>query len=215
MSAGLHSGTARRTLPAMSAELEVNPLLTTPTLRLEPQRADHAPAVLAALADPRIYLYIPGNPPIGAEELRRRFAHQESRRSPNGAELWLNWVVFSGQDTLGTVQATVHLAQRRADVAYVFGPGAWGKGYATEAVRAMLTFLRDSLNVEGFVANIDTRNAASQRLVQRLGFVQTDLIVGADQFKGSVSDEYVFTLSASVFSGNLPTEPLDFPSASL
>lgn len=199
----------------MPAEPEVNPLLTTPRLRLEPQVAAHAPAMLAALADPRIYRYIPGSPPNNAEALRRRFAHQESRRSPGGGELWLNWIVYSDQAALGTVQATVHLAECTADVAYVFGPGAWGKGYASEAVRAMLTFLHAGLGVEEFVANLDTRNTASRRLIERLGFVQTDLVLGADHFKGSVSDEYVYKLSASVFSRTPSVPPLDFPPAGL
>ena len=199
----------------MSAELEINPLLTTPTLRLEPQVAAHAPAVLAALSDPRIYLYIPGTPPTDAEALRRRFAHQESRRSPDGRELWLNWIVWSGQTVLGTVQATVHVAQRTADVAYVFAPEAWGKGHAAEAMRAMLGFLHAGLGVTEFAAHLDTRNTASRRLVERLGFVQTDLILGADHFKGSVSDEYVYKLSAAAFAGSSPTPPLDFPPAGL
>lgn len=199
----------------MCAKPDVNPPLTTPRLRLEPQVADHAPAVLAALADARSYRYIPGKPPTNAEALRRRFAHQESRRSPDGRELWLNWIVCCGQDTLGTVQATVYVAQRKADVAYVFAPGTWGKGYASEAMRAMLTFLRDGLQLQLFAANIDTRNEASRRLVERLGFVQTDLILGADKFKGSVSDEYVYTLSASAFSDSPATLPLDFPPAGL
>ncbi|WP_168733520.1 GNAT family N-acetyltransferase [Deinococcus sp. Arct2-2] len=199
----------------MPAVTEVNPPLTTPRLRLEPQVAAHAPVMVAALADPRSYLYIPGNPPSDAKALQRRFAHQESRRSPDGAELWLNWVVYCGEDALGTIQATVRLAARTADVAYVFGPAAWGKGYAAEAVRAMLSFLRDGLRVEGFAANIDTRNAASRRLIERLGFMQTDLIVGADHFKGSSSDEYVYKLSASAFSASPPIPPLDFPPAGL
>jgi ribosomal-protein-alanine N-acetyltransferase len=199
----------------MCAKPDVNPPLTTPRLRLEPQVAAHAPAVLAALADARSYRYIPGQPPTNAEALRRRFAHQESRRSPDGSDLWLNWVVYSGQDALGTVQATVHVAQRTADVAYVFAPGAWGKGYASEAVRAMLGFLHTGLAVEEFVAHLDTRNAASRRLVERLGFVQTELIVGAYHFKGNVSDEYVYKLSASAFLDTSPTLPLDFPPASL
>ncbi|WP_019010354.1 GNAT family N-acetyltransferase [Deinococcus aquatilis] len=199
----------------MSAPPDINPPLSTPRLRLEPQVAAHAPVMVAALADPRSYLYIPGKPPTDTEALRRRFAHQESRRSPDGANLWLNWIVYSGQTALGTVQATVELAERTAAVAYVFGPGAWGQGYASESMRAMLSFLHAGLGVETFVAHLDTRNAASRRLVERLGFVQTDLILGADRFKGSFSDEYVYSLSAAAFSASSPTLPLDFPPAGL
>ena len=55
-------------------------------------------------------------------------------------------------------------------------------------MRAVLAFL-PSLGVSLAKAYIDTRNLASQRLVTRLGFVQVDEILVADEFKGEVSDE--------------------------
>ena len=61
----------------------------------------------------------------------------------------------------------------------------------------MLAFL-PSLGVSLAKAYIDTRNLASQRLVTRLGFVQVDEILVADEFKGEVSDEYVYELQLPV-----------------
>lgn len=121
----------------------------------------------------------------------------ESRHSPDGTELWLNWTVFEGQQVIGTIQASVTLVDQSAAVAYVFGPMFWGQGYATEAMRALLDFL-SGLGVGRARANLDTRNVASARLVERLGFVRVAELKGADEFKGAVSDEYVYELQLPV-----------------
>ena len=150
---------------------------------------------MLVLADPRTYEFVPTDPPTDEGVLRERFERLSSRRSPDGAEYWLNWVVFAGEKALGTVQATV-TPDARARVAYMFHPESWGQGYAAEAVRAMLEHL-ESLQMSHLEANIDARNLRSQRLVERLGFKRVEEIKGADEFKGSVSDEYLYELTLS------------------
>ena len=178
----------------MESPRTLNPALATPRLRLEPQGPEHAAVMMRVLADPRTHAFIPTEPPTDEAVLRERFEHQSTRRSPDGGEYWLNWVVFAGEEAIGTVQATVVPAETYASVAYVFHPEAWGRGYATEAVQAMLEHL-ENLQVNRFEAHIDTRNLASQRLVERLGFRCAEEIEHADEFKGSVSDEYRYELT--------------------
>ena len=59
---------------------------------LEPQTAGHATDMFVVLSDPAIYTY-ENSPPPSVEWLRTRFEKLETRRSADGAELWLNWVV--------------------------------------------------------------------------------------------------------------------------
>ena len=61
-----------------------------------------------------------------------------------------------------------------------------------KALAALMAFLHKDLGVERCRANIDTRNVASQRLVERLGFVLVSRIEAADEFKGEISDEVVY-----------------------
>lgn len=171
-----------------------NPPLRTPRLHLEAQTRHHAPAMMRALADPRMYAFIPSDPPDDEPALRERYARLETRRSPDGHEHWLNWVVLLNGEAIGRVEATVHANESRSDIAYLLHPDFWGHGYAVEAVTAMLEHLRDHLHVGTFSATVDTRNAASQRLLERLGFQRTRLIEHADEFKGSVSDEFEYRL---------------------
>ncbi|MDL2344298.1 GNAT family protein [Deinococcus sp. MIMF12] len=180
----------------MQAPQDPNPRLFTPRLTLEPQQAGHAAVMAAALADPRVHTFLPSSPPQEGD-LRERFARLETRTSPDGAEAWLNWVVFAraGGAALGTVQATVRPALAEADVAYVLAPFAWGQGYAAEAMTALLGFLAGEWGVREALAQVDTRNLASIRLLERLGFRRTGLTPRADMIRGRPSDEYSYRLA--------------------
>ncbi|WP_424951776.1 GNAT family N-acetyltransferase [Deinococcus sp.] len=193
-----HTETAAPGCYGTAMPTDPNPPLRTPRLRLDPQVAGHAEAMLKVLADPRVHLYIPSDPPTDLTALRARYERLESRRSTDGHELWLNWTVFADSAVIGTMQATVNVAEGVAEVAYVFGPLSWGQGYATEAMRALLDFLHTGLGLTRFRAHLDTRNAASARLAERLGFVRVAELKGADEFKGVVSDEYVYELHSPV-----------------
>jgi [ribosomal protein S5]-alanine N-acetyltransferase len=175
----------------------LNPPLRTARLHLEPQQRRHASLMYNVLSPSEIYAYIPQDTPSDLAALEARYERLESRRSSDGLEYWLNWIVLANNEAIGRVEASVNIAEARADVAYVFAPGSWGQGFATEAMNAMLEHLQRDLRVRKFTANVDTRNLASIRLLERLGFAQVELIKNADQFKGSVSDEFVFEKGAS------------------
>jgi RimJ/RimL family protein N-acetyltransferase len=143
--------------------------LRTGDLTLEPQIAAHAEALFPVLCDPALYEYENG-PPASLEALRERFARLESRRSPDGHEHWLNWVIrLPGVGLVGFVQATVH-ADGRAAIAYVLGSPYWGRGLARRAVQAMLAELGQSYPVKRYSASLKRPNLRSLRLLERLGF---------------------------------------------
>jgi ribosomal-protein-alanine N-acetyltransferase len=50
-------------------------------------------------------------------------------------------------------------------------------------------------------AEIDTRNAASIRLVEGLGFERVEIVRDADWFKGAASDEFRYALPRDRFPG--------------
>jgi RimJ/RimL family protein N-acetyltransferase len=140
-------------------------------LVLEPQVAAHAGAMFEVLRDPAIYVY-ENEPPPSLEWLSTRFAKLESRRSADGSEQWLNWVVRMPDGALaGYVQATI-AADRHADIAYIFASAYWGRGLASQAVAAMLAELVGHYGVHRFVAVLKCDNFRSGRLLERLGFVR-------------------------------------------
>lgn len=138
-------------------------------LTLEPQTAAHADEMFAVLCDPAIYAY-ENQPPRSLEWLRARFARLEARRSPDGSEQWLNWVIrLPSGELIGYVQATVR-PEGRAAIAYELSSAHWGRGLARQAVDAMIAELVARYGVRGLTATLKERNLRSLRLLERLGF---------------------------------------------
>ncbi|MGZ5239074.1 MAG: GNAT family N-acetyltransferase [Caldimonas sp.] len=136
---------------------------------LEPQTVAHADEMFAVLSDPAIYEY-ENEPPPSLEWLRARFARLESRRSADGQEQWLNWVIrLASSELIGYVQATLR-TNGRAAIAYEISSRHWGRGLAGEAVQAMIAELVARYRVRELSAVLKRENLRSLRLLQRQGF---------------------------------------------
>jgi len=137
---------------------------------LEPLVVAHAAELLEPLSDERLYRYYAGQAPESMEELRVRFALLAKRRSPDGTEKWLNWVVRHKGTAVGRVQATV-----RSDhtlIGYDIFVPFWRRGFGKEAVRAMLEFLEVEFGVIAVHAVVDSENHGSIKLLESLGFAR-------------------------------------------
>lgn len=139
-------------------------------LTLEPQIAAHAEEMYGILSDPGLYEF-EGEPPSSPAWLHDRFTRLESRRSEDGTEQWLNWVIrLATGELAGYVQATV-LADGQSHVAYVLGSRFWGRGIAQISVRAMLQELTTHHGSRELIAMLKSDNWRSRKLLDRLGFV--------------------------------------------
>lgn len=58
------------------------------------------------------------------------------------------------------------------EIGYGLNPGAWGRGYATEAVGALVTALLARPDVRRVTAQTATTNPASARVLEKLGFAR-------------------------------------------
>ena len=73
-------------------------------------------------------------------------------------------------------------------------PRPWGHGYATEAAGALLQWAFDTLDLNRVQAETDTRNAASARVLEKLGFVREGTLREDCVVNGEVSDSWVYGL---------------------
>ena len=62
---------------------------------------------------------------------------------------------------------------RLPEIGYILHPDYWGQGLATEALTAVIDHILATRTVERVTADVDPDNAASIRLLRRLGFEQT------------------------------------------
>jgi RimJ/RimL family protein N-acetyltransferase len=125
--------------------------------------------MFAVLSDEAIYEF-ENEPPLSEAWLAEQYAWLEGRKSSDGTQIWLNWVVrLATGELAGYVQATV-LPSGTALVAYELASRFWRKGIGSSAVSAMLDELRSSYSVHQFVAVLKGANYRSVGLLRRLGF---------------------------------------------
>lgn len=81
-----------------------------------------------------------------------------------------------------------------ADIGYELAPEYWGQGYATEAARALVHFGFGGLGLERISSWCIADNAASARVLERLGFRQEGRLRSSEYFKGRWWDTLLFAL---------------------
>ncbi len=145
---------------------------TTDRLIIDPLRNEHADGLFAALNHESVGAYING-PEVTTIDALHTWIDQLALGPSNelAEDHWWNWAVSRRADglILGYIQATGSAGW--AEVAYVFGPTTEGHGYATEAVRWLVAHLADGGRHELWAA-IHRDNAASIRLIERIGFTR-------------------------------------------
>lgn len=165
--------------------------LETPRLLLEPVNAWHGEPMFAGLKDPQLYIYTSDEPPSSVRALSQHYEQLESRRSPQGDQLWLNWAVLDRvMGYAGHMQATVN-PDSTSLVAWRIFTAFQRSGIAAEAAKAMLDHLA-AIGVSAATAFIDTRNTASIHLAERLGFTCTATHEKREKLRGRWVDDHEF-----------------------
>ena len=102
--------------------------------------------------------------------------------SPETDETWLNWIVRRRSDSqpVGTVQATLRDGGETALVAWVIGVEWQKQGFASEAARALVDWLREQ-GVQQLVARIHPAHVASGAVAARAGLEPTEEEIGGEQ----------------------------------
>jgi RimJ/RimL family protein N-acetyltransferase len=83
---------------------------------------------------------------------------------------------------------------RQGEIGYLFHPDYRGRGYATEAARALLRLGFEGYGLHRIVGRIDARNTPSARVLERLGMRREAHFVQNEIVKGEWADEVVFAM---------------------
>jgi ribosomal-protein-alanine N-acetyltransferase len=82
----------------------------------------------------------------------------------------MEWAIRTDQRAfIGWVTLGVHHNQVDTEISYLLLPEAWGQGYAREAVERVLCHGHRDLGLSRIVAETQTANASSVRLLERVG----------------------------------------------
>ena len=85
-------------------------------------------------------------------------------------------------------------ASSRAEIGYVLGRPYWGQGLMIEAIDAVVKFGFEQLGLRRLEATVDPRNAASLKLIERLGFSNEGTRRQRVLMKGMLVDQRLYGL---------------------
>jgi RimJ/RimL family protein N-acetyltransferase len=144
--------------------------LATARLDLRPLCMDDAAALLRMHSDPEFMRYWSCGPWTSLA-LATAVIERDLRELAAGEQLRLG-IFLREQGTLIGTCALFHLMEqcRRAEVGYGIAREHWRQGYMFEAVGALLGFAFEDLGLNRLEADIDPRNTASARSLEKLGF---------------------------------------------
>jgi ribosomal-protein-alanine N-acetyltransferase len=139
-------------------------MIQTARLTLRRARPDDLADLHQVMRDPRAMQYwsTPPHPDLGT------------------TAVWLDRKL--AEDLAGSVEFVMEYQGRAIgtagggvlpEVGYILHPDYWGKGFAFEAMQAIIAYAFANHPVDHLMADVDPRNAASIKLLKRLGFVFT------------------------------------------
>jgi RimJ/RimL family protein N-acetyltransferase len=145
--------------------------IETERLSLRPIRPVDADALYAILREPAIGAAMGEEPPVDAEEVRRRI-ESWNRGPERQGEIWLNWIARSS-DGMPVAQLAATLHGSSAWLAWIVALDAQRQGFATESGRAVMDHLVAN-GIDVFLASIPEGNVASEGVARKLGLHLTD-----------------------------------------
>ncbi|HWJ11768.1 MAG TPA: GNAT family protein [Nocardioides sp.] len=159
----------------MGIERIVPPLpLRTERLVLRTVVPGDAPAIGSYCADPTVTRYLPF-PVLDADGLAQRMERLVAATAPAEVGDFLALAAVHDGVLVGDLMLRFTAAHGEdrppsiAELGWVFEPSYGGRGFATEAARALVDLAFETYPLHRLMAQLDPRNTASARLCERIG----------------------------------------------
>ena len=159
-------------------------ILETERLVVRTWTPDDAQEGFRIWSDEEVMRYVgTGQPNATVEETRAWLGRMMAHHERHGFGFWA--VV---EKDSGRLVGSCGLGYQRdggppLEFGYTLARSHWGRGYATEAASACLRYAFEVLRLPEIVASVDSRNLASCRVLEKIGFVyqrQEQLADGID-----------------------------------
>ena len=168
--------------------------IRTPRLNLRPFALRDVEARLAYCADAEWARYFPIAQPYTRQDAED-FVAQRQLDAWGQDPSW--WAVDHNGDLIGHVGLWPDPVNRHAEVGYAIARPRWGQGFATEAVTAVVNAVFTTTDLERIYARADVRNAASRRVLEKVGMVQVGTVRGNRVVHGQRVDDAFYAVLES------------------
>ncbi len=171
--------------------------LVTERLALRRFRASDAATLSAYRSDPAIARYQSWDAPYPLALAEAAVAEMAAADPDRPG--WFQYAIERTADHthLGDVAVRLHDNRRQADIGFTLAAAHHGRGYANEAVRAILDHLLRERGLHKVSAECDARNTASARLLERVGFTREGLRRSHTWIKNEWTDDLLYGLLAT------------------
>jgi RimJ/RimL family protein N-acetyltransferase len=170
--------------------------IETERLILRPLKAEDVDDILPYHSDPQSIRYIPWDVrdrPFVVDWLTRAVTYLGLQEGQPG--LLLAMVEKSSGKVIGQLNSSMTDRQNHtADIGYISNPEYRGKGFVHEALSALIDYLFHEEKLHRVVADIDIRNQASIRVIERLGFRREATFIENDYLKGEWCSMHLYAL---------------------
>jgi RimJ/RimL family protein N-acetyltransferase len=144
------------------------PEIETTRLRLRAFTPDDLDNLFLIFGDSEVMRYISNGKPRSREETENGLLKTIEGWRKRGFGLWA--MTIKGSEKVIGYCGLIYLDDTpEIEIAYGLAKAHWGKGYATEAARAVLKFGFEQLKLERIVAVVNPENIPSQRVLEKLG----------------------------------------------
>ncbi|KRF00358.1 GCN5 family acetyltransferase [Frateuria sp. Soil773] len=171
--------------------------LRTARLRTRLLTEADVPALLEMYADPVVMRYWSHAPWTGPDQAMQMLARDRAQRE-QGEGLRLGVEHLADGRVIGTLALfNLSPSNRRAEIGYAQARRYWGQGLMHEILHAYVGHLFDAMALHRLEADIDPRNTASARSLERLGFRKEGHLRERWIVDGEISDTALYGLLRS------------------
>ena len=170
------------------------PLLESERLQFRKLTDTDAPEILSLRGNPHTMKYIP-RPLVTNTEEAIAYIKQINDKIDENTDI--NWAVTEkGSDTCIGLMGfyRTQTEHYRTELGYMIAPEHWGKGYTTEAVNTLLEHAFHTFRFHSIEAVIDARHSASERVLQKVGFVKEAHFKENFYYNNEFSDTVIYGL---------------------
>lgn len=159
------------TMAAKIGESKRMPTLDTPRLRLQPLDEADLDALHALWNLPAVRQFLWDDQPIARDDVAAIINRSRTLHVTEGEGLWvIRWRDEPQAALLGCIGYWYFHEPPQLELNYSLDPACWGQGVATEAATALIAYGFEALALTDIHASTDAANAASIRVLERLGF---------------------------------------------
>jgi [ribosomal protein S5]-alanine N-acetyltransferase len=173
-------------------EFPANPTIETSRLTIRLVTAADLPELLEFNSDDAVTRYLPYENWKGMDDAQEWLGRATTRLAAGEALQFVAVQRETGRVIGSCLLFHFDQASRRAEIGYLLGRRHWGAGYMFEAMKALVDFAFADMNLRRLEAEIDPRNLASAKLLERLGFTREGLLRQRWDLKGEFTDSGLY-----------------------